>query len=149
MYDKNSEVDGYLGNIGFDLSRTYTNLNADNLMNNIFMQFGYGRLFDTYTTLSSIKKRYISTTSWVMQLGNSDGTFGVSRNLILPSAPSNNPSSLFLSSIRYVKSGDTWTKDNDGTSISIHQSQVDGYTETSKTNYNNSRSNNSYELKFI
>ena len=84
-----------------------------------------------------------------MQLGNSDGTFGVSRNLILPSAPSNNPSSLFLSSIRYVKSGDTWTKDNDGTSISIHQSQVDGYTETSKTNYNNSRSNDSYELKFI
>ena len=151
MYDKNSETnqEELKNRIGFNLSQIYTNLSADNLINNLFMQFGYGRIFDVYTTLSSIKKRYNSDTSWVMQIGNSKGTFGISKNTLLPSAPSNNPGALFVYSIGWLKKGDEWSMDNDGDSIQVYKSQIDGYSDTFKTNYNNSRSNSGYELKFI
>ena len=160
MYDKNTEIsESYiqeddntiirtkLGNLGFDLTY-YNSLYADNLINYLYSQFTYGNVFDFYTLLSSIKKRYSTDTSWVIQLGNSQGVFGVSKNAIWPYTNNSNNKTIYAGYTRYSNVNGVWSDSETG--MQIHKSNVNKYTDIVKERYNNSRSNNTgYSINFI
>lgn len=160
MYDKNTEIaesytqeDGNtiirtkLGNLGFDLTY-YNSLYADNLINYLYSQFIYGNVFDSYTLLSSIKKRYSTDTSWVIQLGTSQGVFGVSANAIWPYTNNSNNKTIYAGYIRYSNINGVWSDSETG--IQIYKTNVNNYTDIVKERYNNSRSNiTGYAINFI
>lgn len=151
MYNQNNEqiieieVEGLptqltlLGSFGFDISKKYIKLTCDNLINGLFMQFNFDKIFDKYTTLDSIKQK--SRGNWVMYFGNSNNTYGVSNNAILPYAKSNKLKYLYVHYLSWGKQTDgTWSESINGYSIQIKKNQVINYQDgVTNINYNNSR----------
>lgn len=145
------ELKPIVGNLGFDLSY-YSSLNADHLINGLFTQFTYGNVFDQYTTLNSIKKRYsVENSSWIIYFGNDLATYGVSKNAIWPFATSINSKALYVSYTKYIKIDEQWQQGGSNSlGLRVYKSNFNNYTDVVPSYYNNSRSNSTgWELNFI